>query len=114
MKKITLRVPDEMADMIEKFANESKGVTSVQQAYRHFLQSGIDAENGNNVDKHMKLLEFVSNQMLQSSHYSWKIYRAMFDSKQSKFDNASDEREWIAAESRKAVNDILGKGENNG
>ena len=110
MRRITLRVPEELADTIEKFADENQKITSKQHAYRYFLQRGFDEEMNAKDDRYKELLEIVASLSIESRQCIQQIYRNNFDAKKSKFETPEDEFEATRVKAKKLVNDVIGKG----
>lgn len=91
MHRITLRLPDELADNIEQYAKDNEFITTKQHAYRLFLEEGFNAIAGDKAKNYNRLAEISAASILENKYYLKQLYRIAFDAKKSKFDEPESE-----------------------
>jgi len=91
MHRITLRLPDELANNIEQYAEDNEFITTKQHAYRLFLEEGFNAIAGDKAKNYNRLAEISAASILENKYYLKQLYRIAFDAKKSKFDEPESE-----------------------
>lgn len=107
MKKITLRLPEELANKIENYANENEYISTNQHAYRLFLEEGFDAIAGDRSKNYRRLSEISAASILENKYYLKQLYRIAFDAKRSKFDEPESEIKYVNQGMKDLIQSIL-------
>ena len=107
MKKITLRLPEELAEKIEDYALKNEYITTNQHAYRLFLEQGFNVIVGDKAKNYDHLEEISAASILESKYYLKQLYRIAFDAKKSKFDEPESEIKHVNQEMKYLVKSII-------
>lgn len=107
MHRITLRLPDALANSIEKYAEENEFLTTKQHAYRFFLEEGFNAIVGDRAKNYNRLAEISAASILENKYYLKQLYRIAFDAKKSKFDEPESEIQHVNQGMKDLIQSII-------
>lgn len=107
MHRITLRLPEELAQKIEDYANDNKSIPTKQHAYRFFLEQGVKAVMNNENKGQERLAEISATLALENRHYLRQLYRILFDVRKSKFEEPESEFESVRMGMKELIKSVL-------